>query len=786
MLSYPIQNIASIGKEIILFCRQKDGELSIIRDKTFFPYYFSPSPNGLFRGYLGGKFNKIICKEPYQIRDKRNIKVDGESDVVYNRRYLIDKIDIIKSNPKWIMFDIETKSRIIPNPLIAPDPITCITAYCNYDKIYHTFFLPDYKSEYEMMTAFIDYIKEQKADLLIAYNGELFDVPYLITRFPNFAEAISPINRSRKRDGYPEGISIVDYYKFIKKVYKYKRHSLDFIYSEEFKEPQDFTKYRFDEISDIIKKKNRHDVEKMVALENKLHLIDYFDEQRRIAKVLWDDLCNFSVSIDGLILQTAKAKGMVLPSKPDDEERLRRIEEDNIIGGYVYGITGRFEDISLFDVSGTYPSLITTFNLDPANKTIYSNAPGFVTIRKITIKQNSDAIVPTVANRLINSRKQIQKELEGKSGEEYELLKKQDEAHKSLNNTLYGILLFKNSRIYDKDTADTITYLARFLIRYTKYALRLNGYTVIKNDTDSFFVQSRDYEKIEKLCNEILIPRWLTHFGKLEGNLKFKYEGYFTELFCQADKRYKGNFVTAKGDKKTIDKGIELIRKDSSAYIEEFVEKLINKILDKEIEQNCVAWVKEKIENFKNEPLTKMGFPFHISQTEYNSPPIFIRALQYTGELLLNFSQDYHNETYWCYVLPFGKAERHSKQMRKSKESGKKELRESHTTVNKDVLAFDESEESQNKIREIGINWDRMIERNILMKAEHIFDAMRWNKELIGIMPKKERKTVVLKNNTDSIIKSQPTYTEKDFIEEDKDFFNQENKEDSPTPFYEE
>jgi hypothetical protein len=97
--------------------------------------------------------------------------------------------------------------------------------------------------------------------------------------------------------------------------------------------------------------------------------------------------------------------------------------------------------------------------------------------------------------------------------------------------------------------------------------------------------------------------------------------------------------------------------------------------------------------------------------------------LEYTDEIIPNFSKEYHNELYYIYVKSFGKAERHSKSMRKNKEIGKKELKESHTIVNKDVLAFDDITQSHIK----DINWDEMIRRNILDKAEKLFDVMKWD-----------------------------------------------------------
>lgn len=735
MLNFPLQNIANDGHEIYLFNRLADGNLSIMKDTAFFPYFYKADVNGIYCGYFGGKFNRVTAKEPYFIKDMRNIKVDGESDIIYTRRYLLDKVNIIKSKTKWIMFDIETKSKVVPNPMVAPDPITSIAAYDNYSKEYKQFWAEDYKTEYDLIDAFINYIIDKKPDLMIAYNVENFDAPYLINRFPDFSEKISPIHKKKYRNQYPEGISIVDYYKLIKKVYKYKRNTLDYIYSEEFNVAPNNIKYRFDVISPIIREKNLDDVKKMVALENKLHLIDYFDEQRRLAKVLWEDLCNYSVSIDGLILQMSKAKGVVLPSKPDNDEQLRRKEEDEITGGFVYAKKGRYENVSLFDISGTYPSMITTFNLDPVNLRD-KESTNTIKIKNVIIEQNPNAIVPTVSRRLIGDRAKIQKELEKLSGLEYDLVKKQDDAHKSLNNTLYGILLFKGSRIYNKDIASTITYLARFMIRYTKYALHLLGYEVVGSDTDSIFVHSENYQKISDVIKTIIIPRWLNHFGKKdEGQIKFKYEGTFENVIFTAKKHYKGNMIKANGEHKSIDKGIEIVRRDTSKFQEKFLEELYNKILSGLSQETVNQYIKIKIDEIKNAALKDIAFPFQLNTNEYSSEPIFMRALHYTDEIIPNFSKDYHDELYYIYVKSFGTSQRQSSRMLKNKETGKRERKESITTVQKNVLAFD-----VNDIKHIKeVDYEQMIERNILKKVKTIYEALNW--DFTVFVPKKEKKT---------------------------------------------
>jgi len=737
MLTFKLTNIYNNKNKIYIFHRP-DKELKIYADYSNKPYYYRPdNKNGNINGYFGGKFTKTICRDPYMIKSSAPYG-SAESDLNYCKQYLLDRVSIEKANLKWVVIDIETASKVVPNPAIAPDAITCITIYCNYTEEYKTFWLEDYKTEYLMLDAFSHYLADLRVDIIIGFNINGYDMPYLVNRFKDFAKIVSPIGEVHYKTGYPIGVGVLDYYTTIKKIYKYKRNTLDFIYSTEFKKELDTTKYRFDVLAPIIKEKNVFDVRKIIELEKKLNLIPYVDELRRITKTTWDDLDYYSLMIDNLILQESRKKNVVLPSKPSEEEKIKRAEED-IVGGYVYAKTGRYEGITLADISGTYPSLITTFNLDPKNLTDKSGVD-VVKVKNVYIKQNNQAIVPTICKRLIEARKELQKQLEGKLGEEYELIKKKDEATKALTNTVYGILLFRNSRIFNKDIASTITYLARFLIRYSAFYLRKLGYPVVVSDTDSIFFQSTDAKMVD-VCNNEIIPKWLKHFGKSEGNLKFKYEGYFKDLLVIGKKHYRGNFVKANGEEKITEKGIERVRRDTSKYQEKFIEKLFDYVLEGKDEQSILSWIKTEVENFKNNSIIDISAPFQLNNNDYSSEPVFIRAANYTEEIIPGFKNQWHDYLYYCYVESFGESQRTSSRMLKNKETGKKEKKTSTTTVLKNVLAFDGSDTSIIK----AIDWKKMIEKNIYDKSERIFEAMNWDlnelKSVCGqLKVKKEKK----------------------------------------------
>jgi DNA polymerase elongation subunit (family B) len=733
MNNLPLTNIFNEGRNIVLFYRIGK-TLSIQNEKSFFPYYYNPSVTGVFRGYFGAKYNKIICREPWQIPKERQSD-SAEADIIYTKRFMIDKLNITKADLRYVFYDIETKSKDFPDPLYAPDPITCITAYDNYTQKYTTFWTKDYATEYLLIKAFVDYIKVTQPDLMMGWNALGFDYPYLCNRYPNFSEEISPIGKLVKRNNFPAGIAVIDYMDWIKKIYKYKKYSLEYVYCDTFKLPYEPKKYEFGEVTEDIKIKNIADVRKMVELEEKLKAIPYFDELRRLSKTLWEDLTHYSILVDGFIIQIAKEKGYILPTKPDEFEKAKRAEDD-IVGGYVYCKPGLYENVHLFDVGGTYPNLIRTFNLDPVNVRKEPNGET-TTIRKVHVAQNANAIIPTICAKLISSRREIQQQLETVKGEEADLLKKKDEAHKALNNSVYGITLFKSSRLYNKDIAETITYLARLLIRFTKWTLGTQGINVIASDTDSIFVDSKEsYQTIAKIINEEIIPKYLKRFGKSEGTLFFKYEGTYKNLLMLVKKHYKGTLIKPNGEIKEVNKGIEAVRSDSSKFMEKFQEDLINKILNKETKESIIVWIKTEVERFKTLPLIDIAFPVKLSKPieSYKTESINVRALRYAQadnpDWQVRIGQDY----FYTYIIPEKDEivkgnKKHKKTKKQLEENPSAELYETLVVDIKkpiDVYAFDEFSTINFKV-----DYEQMLERNVYMKCEAIFESLNWSMDEI-------------------------------------------------------
>lgn len=742
-----ITNIYNHGRTVHLFCRDEKGEQSINVVNSFFPYYYLPDPNGEHVSYKGERLRKMIVSKPSEVTKNRGDSA-YEADILFTRRFLVDKVDELEKCPiKYAFIDIEVLTKEFPNVQRAEKPISCISIYNSFSKKIECFYIEDYSGEFDMLNAFMKYMKTESFDLWLSWNVK-FDYDYLHNRIPDFAESISVIGKARYGHDdvtYPAGISIVDYLAWFKKVTfnREKSYALDSIAQKYLKE-ESFEKIEFGVLNPKIKEKNINDVRRMVDLEEQKKLITYFDEVRRLAKVEWEDLIWNSRIVDVLLLQEAKNQKVVLPMRQKD------LEKEDFEGAYREAFeTGAFTDVGKYDLASAYPFAIIDFCLDPANiddeeecqhksdvdrigietkagqeriehfidqakkadpeGTVQEAKPAEVTY----FKQNQGALLPTVVKKLMILKNNIKKELKvlELDSQEYKDVKAKYEAIKSIVNSAYGVMGNRFFRLYDKRVASATTFIVRSLLKYVKERVDKDGYKVIYVDTDSIFIESK--ENLKDYLNGLIRQWGIETFQKDDVSIEFDYEGIFEKLFIMTKCRYMGYLNKGKKGVEEEVKGIEAKRKDSTIFLKTFQKELLIKIMDKEKKENIVTWIKEKIEALKIQPLKNISFPCKLARQpdEYKVTPIFLRALRNTEGYEKRVGDPYY------YIFMEGKDE------------SKKEM----------VMAFDE--ENFEHIDRDKVNWDRMIERNIIMKIQGIFEAMKWSlSDVVTLKPKKTRK----------------------------------------------
>ena len=756
MLNYPLQNIANIGRKVYLFNRQKDGKLTIMQDQTFFPYFYEESNKGIFTTIDGKKVNRIMCREPRDVKAKRT-NTSYEADVIYTKRYMIDKIgEVLPSPTKYFFIDIEILTKELPNYTNPDKPITCISIYNSLSKEIKTLFLGDWEEYGEtiLLKDFVKYIKDEQPDILLGWNFTEFDYPYLAARIKRLwslelAELISPIDKVRygRKDQedipYPQGISILDYLDMFKKIYRTEvSYALDSI-AQKYLGTVPNKKFDFSQITEDIKEKNIEDVRKMVRIEEEKRIIPYYDEIRRMGKCIWEDLTWNSKVLDIMLLTEAKTKGIILPSKHYGEDYIEEIEFE---GAYRRANLGRFENLYKLDLSSAYPMAIIDFCLDIANLTQNQNEQKInITDREtnevnysVYFKQNSNALLPTLARKLVIKKDYIKKQLKAldpESPEAKDLQIKYD-AVKALVNSLFGVTALKIFRLYNVNIASSITSIVRDVLHYVEEGLQTEGMKVIYLDTDSVFVEAK--ENPVELCNQ-LIKKWAKEkYNKDTTGIEFDYEGVYEKILVVAMCHYVGYLKKKDGKIKKEIKGVEAKRKDSSKFMQKFQTTLIDKILNNESQDQIIDFINSEKERIKTVPIIEIGFPCKINNTkEYKSPPIFVRALEYSKELC-GFTKNAGDTFYYIYVESLGTATRIARRTMTNKETGTKEDRTSETEIAKNILAYDDEIYEHVK----NIDWKKMIERTITDKCEHIFEALKWDLSLIKeVKVKKERKS---------------------------------------------
>jgi len=694
-------NISNKERTIYLFCRDDRGILSIKKDGGFFPFFYEPDQRGPFKSYDGVPLRRVFAPKPSDIPKMRSL-ASYSSDIPFVKNYLIHKVDKIEKCPiKYCFVDIEIMAKDMPNVDNPIHPISTISLYNSFTKEIKNWSLLNYvgnteEKERQLLEDFVNYMQKECFDLFFSWNVD-FDYNYLHNRYKkftrySFAKAISPVKqlRSSRIDNvfYPAGISILDYLSLFKKVFmREASYTLDYIASKYLGAGKEYKDVDFSKIDDVVVKRNMEDVKLLAKLEEKYQLIDYYDEIRRLTKCLWEDLYHNSLIVEMLLFEEAKKKKIVLPNVPKTNTK-----EDFAGAIREAKVKGVLSDISKFDLTSAYPSCILDFCLDSQN---INNKEG-VEINGVKFRQNRDALLPSAVAKMLSLKDKLKKELKNMqpNTEEYKTTKIQYAAVKGIVNSMFGVFGFERFRLYNPIVASTITFLVRDLLSYVIDNIEKQGYKVVYFDTDGIMIKTK--ENISDKLNE-LIKKWgREKYNKDDINIEFDFEGIFDKIFILAKCRYVGYLRTDKGVEKEI-KGVEIKRSNSSKYEAWFQDTLIEMFFEGKSKDEIIEWVLQQKREIKNKPLIDIAFPCKIADRDYKNEPIFIRAYNNTQNIVPDFKVNKGEIFYYIYV--------------KSNDP------------NRNVLAF--TEDYQDFINREQIDWDEMIRRNIITKAENIFKAVK-------------------------------------------------------------
>ena len=510
-------------------------------------------------------------------------------------------------------------------------------------------------NEKEMLNEFLRVIDTFDPDIILGYNINNFDLPFIETRLRKnglprtigrctqksiFSRRIT----NRYRNTVP-GRVVVDVYDLVKEaalkfgLFKgLKRYGLENISKlvlgdgkidirvSEIKSYWADNGGRFKKLLDY----SRKDAQLPMNILFKEKMLDKFIEICKVSGIVLQDAINGgeSTRIENLLLREFNKKNYVLPCKPDPSVVSRRNLErrkEGLKGAFVLSPDVGFHDkcVAYLDFRSMYPSIIRSFNICPttlltgSEKIEHLKTPNNIKFVSPKIKKG---IISEILKYLLETRAKIKTEMKRarKPGRKRYLYAKQY-AFKTIANAFYGHLGYIRAKLYIIEIANAITSTGREMIKETKQIIeQKTPYKVIYADTDSVMVgfKTEDVQEAfkigEKICT--LINEEIHHI------LELKIESTFKTLLILSKKRYAGwNFEPMDGDweESIITKGIETVRRDWCDLVSETLGEVLKTILKEQDIKKSIKIVKSKIDQIKtgNMDIDKLVMTKSISKS---------------------------------------------------------------------------------------------------------------------------------------------------------------------------
>lgn len=343
---------------------------------------------------------------------------------------------------------------------------------------------------------------------------------------------------------------------------------------------------------------NIQDAKLAYDLLQKTKTLELAIERSQLTGITFDKLTSSVVAFDSVYIREANKRGLVSPTTRYAHK------EERIKGGYVMDAkSGIYQNVLVLDFKSLYPSIIRTFNIDPASFVEEKTKKKIVTTPNGAKFLNQDGILPDIIEQLHNAREKAKKDK--REFASY--------AIKIIMNSFFGVLASPNCRYFSLDVANAITHTAQSIIKLTAKKIEEQGYEIIYSDTDSVFIAAKteDPKKAAKIGQELkdyinnffktYIPKEYQRTSFLELEFKRHYLSFMNppirskEAEKGSKKRYAG-LLEEKGKEHLEIIGLEAIRGDWTDAAQEFQRELLLHIFHK---KEFVKFIKQFVKDLK-------------------------------------------------------------------------------------------------------------------------------------------------------------------------------------------
>ncbi len=510
-------------------------------------------------------------------------------------------------------------------------------------------------SEEAMLRRFFEIVREYDPDILVGYNSNSFDIPYIVERIKALNKKGARIDPLMGRDGklvyYKKfgnttrvsvmGRITVDVLPLLRKEFSLKQYTLrnaakELLGAEKldipFLEMESYWNDNGEKLAKFIEYARR-DSELALLFLLKLRLIDKYIALARVSGTLLQDILDGGQTqmVENLILREYKKNDRVLPSRPTGEMSDERFDEGEELAGaeVLPPKKGLLENIVILDYKSLYPTIMMAHNLcyttevvaERPNDVIEAPSGGVFVSQKV-----AKGIVPAILEELLNRRQATREKMKTANEEEYRVLDATQLAFKILLNSFYGYSGYARARLYSLTLASAITSFGRENILRTKKLIeddikeiilkggmafkRENakdgkhiGLSVVYGDTDSVFVHLLEkeitFDEAQLVGNTIAN----TVTDSLVKPMELVFDSFAKRAIFLAKKRYALLILekTAQGMREKIKvKGMETVRRDWCDLTTKTVEKVLELVLKEGKVDDAIELVRNTINSIKS------------------------------------------------------------------------------------------------------------------------------------------------------------------------------------------
>ena len=389
-------------------------------------------------------------------------------------------------------------------------------------------FIQSVRDEKEMIEEFVKTVKESNVDIIIGYNSDNFDFPYLKDRAKILGvdldlgmdgSTVKFLRRGYANAASFKGLLHIDLYLVMRRYMSLDRYTLERVYLELFGEekidvPGERIYQFWDNGGEELKNLFKYSLDDVVAtLKIADQILPLNLELTRFAGQPFFDVSRMSTGqqAEWFLVRKAYERNEMVPNKPNMTKG-DVVRRGNNSGGYVREPEkGLHENLVQFDFRSLYPSLIISKNISPDVLVKDDDLDYFAEGNDIDLdtdeyyvcpehyykfKKEPKGFIPSVVGDILDERFKLKREM--KACEDPVLkrsLDVQQQALKRLANTMFGSFGFLRFRWYSFECAQAITAWGRQHIKKAMKEAEKYGFYAIYADTDGFYAKYNPDEK---------------------------------------------------------------------------------------------------------------------------------------------------------------------------------------------------------------------------------------------------------------------------------------------------